>query len=72
MRHGTNFVDVDIKCPYYHVSDVREIVCEGLQKNTLNVLRFGRKEYCREYMREFCTKDYKQCEICRAASHKYI
>ncbi len=69
---GSNYADANVKCPYYHTTDNREIVCEGLQDHTLNILRFGRKEYCREYMAKYCDRDYKSCEICRAASHKYI
>lgn len=72
MQYGTSYADVNVICPFYHRTDGKEIVCEGLCDHTQNILRFGRKDWCREYMDMHCCSDYKSCEICRAASHKYI
>ncbi len=72
QRNGSNYADVNVLCPYYHECGAKEIVCEGVQEHTQNILRFGRGESRKEYMAKFCNREYKSCEICHIASHKYI
>lgn len=72
MAQGTNFADAKVLCPFYLRTDKKEIICEGLDEHATNILRFGRAEYCQQYRARYCNRDFKSCEICRAASHKYI
>ena len=71
--YGTAYDDVDVLCPFYiaSVRKDRTIVCEGPLPRTKNLLRFRRGEEFSAYMRRYCDRSYKSCEICRAAQKKW-
>lgn len=60
-----------ILCPFYKSHEAVRIYCEGVRDDCRNGLWFFRKEPRRQYMSEFCKKDYKECMIYRMLEQKY-
>lgn len=69
----SEFVCGKVECPFF--KDIRSqkqrIVCEGVKKDTLITLSFGRKSSMQYYIEKYCCNNYKECRIAKMLYQKY-
>lgn len=66
-----SYFSSDILCPFYHDDDAQKIKCEGVvDGNTIHVT-FGSSTKARQYKRDYCCKEYKECRIAKMLYAKY-
>ena len=60
-----SYDDMFAKCPYFHYSKKKRIVCDGIMDGTTLKVDFDNQEDRNIHRRTFCDSKYKYCEIYR-------
>ena len=60
----TMFDDVEAQCPYFHYSQKKLIVCDGIIEGSTTKIEFNTQGKRNQHRRIFCDSKYKNCEIC--------
>ena len=56
-------------CPFYHKESKNSIICEGIDTDTTNIIRFGiDKKY---YKNRYCRSRYEDCKLQKILMSKY-
>lgn len=63
--------NVDTKCPYYLNETEQSITCEGITKETKNVMRFTNKRSKGEYQEKNCNYYPNGCALAKILNDKY-
>lgn len=63
--------DYRVLCPFYKRYKEMKIVCEGVNGRTNLELAFTHEKYERDYVKEFCAGNYKECMIYQMLKAKY-
>ena len=61
----------DVSCPYYKADSKQEIQCEGIESRSKIALRYERMAEKKRQIREYCCKNWRQCEISRMLTMLY-
>ena len=70
-RYWANQGTRDIKCPFFKMHNLKEIVCEGLTDKCLCVLLHRSRKEKLYHQHAYCETKYEQCEYYRMLVHKY-
>lgn len=66
-----SYDDMFAKCPYFHYSKKKRIVCDGIMDGTNIKMDFENQEDRNLHRRVFCNDQYQKCEICRMLEEIY-
>lgn len=68
---ATQFINADIKCPFYISTEGNKIRCEGCFKKTTATLSFDTDIDTMAVLRTCCCDRYKLCPQYKASYRKY-
>ena len=66
-----SYDDMFAKCPYFHYSKKKRIVCDGIMDGTTLKMDFDTQEDRNLHRRVFCDSNYEKCEINRMLEEIY-
>lgn len=69
MGKGKHFSEA--KCPFYRSDDVKTILCEGVQPESVMKIIFPTAERALRYFRRYCASEYGDCAMCKMLETKY-
>ena len=61
-RPKCRYICKGTKCPYYKATEPQCIFCDGWEFSSLR-LSFPDKQSRKDYMANYCSKDYEQCSV---------
>ena len=61
----------DVKCPFYHNSDQKRVICEGAEEGSTVHTVFRGKERCAAFKQRRCKSNYQKCRIYKMLNAKY-
>ncbi len=67
---SNNSENVNAKCPYYSNSTKQSITCEGIEKETKNIIKFKNKESRKGYQDRNCNYYPNGCFLTKALDDK--
>ncbi len=67
----SQFIAVDVLCPFFLAADTNRIKCEGPFKHTKSTVAFKSPVGLKDTMADYCCRNYEQCPIYAAAAKKY-
>lgn len=68
---STDWVAVEVGCPFYRQSDARQLHCEGVFPGTNMTTTFRSSRSRAQLMERLCKKIYTDCELYRQIVKKY-
>jgi len=60
-----------VMCPFYRREEGRTIRCDGITDDSWVTLTFRSKRRKHQQMEIFCCRDYRKCELFRAAVERF-
>lgn len=69
---GGSYMKAYVRCPFYREDAYKtQITCEGIEQESVLVLRYRKSEQWKKQMEVFCCEHYKRCEVYRMLMDKY-
>lgn len=68
---ATSYMSACVRCPFYKGDEGKRLICEGIDKKCNIHQQYESKDDKRKRMMEYCTKNYKKCELYKILENKY-
>ncbi len=68
---GSDWRDVEVRCPFYKAMGIGEIKCEGISADNAIYLVFSTREGFAQHREKFCFANYEKCAIAKMLDAKY-